>query len=338
MRSGTRARVRGRLAGLALLVTASATLLSGCLAAAGDVATGTDASQLGKIGDQATPAATVKELGFDGIFKVVATLPPMKLKGGQLRFLEGVMSATATSPALQQTQIRCANSGAGVVEKSQVSGRNTSNDPDEVTTVTVRWLFRAPQDGTWNCALYGMGDKVSRPDGYKLYIRKETRLSVADSTLRGGKSWYLQYDKKVNYPGATAEIANPAWDVGSNTQSIDAYADMHITNNYEGRATNYDSVVVLKAEVYQLTDAGTPCGQSWTATAKARITREVHHDKLDVYLKGIPVHRERSCTSQFRLRITVRLDSGSPIVVHGPVKLKNGKQGNFYSSYNFLMH
>ncbi|WP_460516884.1 hypothetical protein [Flindersiella endophytica] len=302
------------------------------------MATGTDASKLGTVNTQNDVPQAVKELGFDGVFKVVATLPAMKLKGGQLRFLEGVMSATATEPALQQAQIRCSNEGAGVVVKSQVSGRNTSNDPDEVTTVAVRWLFRAPQDGTWNCALYGMGDKVSRPDGYKLYVKAGTRLTTADATLRGGKTWYLQYDKKVNYPGATAEVANPAWDVGSATQSIDVYADMHITNNYEGRRTNYDSVVVLKAEVFQLTEAGTPCGQSWTATAKARITREVHHDKLDVYYKGIPVHRERSCTSQFRLRITVRLDAGSPIVVHGPVQLKNGEKGNYYSSYNFLMH
>lgn len=338
MLSGTRARTGGRFAGLALLVTAGTMILSGCLAAAGDVATGTDASKLGTVNEQADQPEAVKDLGFDGVFKVVATLPQMKLKGGQLRFLEGVMSATATAPALQQAQIRCSNEGAGNVQKSQVSGRNTSNDPDEVTTVTVRWLFRAPQDGTWSCALYGMGDKVSRPDGYKLYLQKGTRLSVADSTLRGGKTWYVQYDKKVNYPGATAEIANPAWDVGAGTQSIDVYADMHITNNYEGRATEYDSVVVMKAEVYQLTDAGKPCGQSWTATAKARITREVHHDKLDVYYKGIPVHRERTCTSQFRLRITVRLDSGSPIIVHGPVKLKNGEKGNYYSSYNFLMH
>jgi hypothetical protein len=338
MRSGTRARTGGRLAGLALLVTAGAMILSGCLAAAGDVATGTDASKLGTVTEQDAQPQPVKDLGFDGVFKVVATLPEMKLKGGQLRFLEGVMSATATDAALQQAQIRCSNPGADVVMKSQVSGRNTSANPNVVTTVAVRWLFRAPQDGTWSCALYGMGDKVSRPDGYKLYVHKGTRLTVADSTLRGGRTWYIERDKKILGPKGWQEMAKPAYEMNPGTQSFDVYADMHITNNYEGRATNYDSVVFMKAEIYQLTEEGKSCGQTWSATARARITREVHHDKLEVYYKGIPVHLERNCTSQFRVRITVTLDSGSPIVIHGPVALKNGQKGNYYSTLNVLEH
>lgn len=338
MRSGTRARTGGRLAGLAILVTAGAMILSGCLAAARDVATGTDASKLGTVNEDVTQPEAVKDLGFDGVFKVVATLPAMKLKGGQLRFLEGVLSATATDAALQQAQIRCSNSGADVIRKSQVSGRNTSDNPDVVTTVTVRWLFRAPQDGTWSCALYGMGDKVSRPDGYRLYVQEGTRLTVADSTLRGGRTWFLERDEKIARPTGWQQMAKPLHEMNAGTQSFDVYADMHVTNNYEGRATNYDSVVFMKAEIYQLTEEGKSCGQTWSATARARITREVHHDKLEIYYKGIPVHRERSCTSQFRIRVTVTLDSGSPIVVHGPVQLKNGQTGNHYSTLNVLEH
>lgn len=335
-RSGKGRRRPVTVAGMAALVVMSLLLATGCIAAAGDVATGrATGGKGGREDSEDTPFETVDKLQIDDVFRPVTTLEPMTLKSGEVRFLVGTLAATSSHPALQQVQIRCVDAADEEVVKSTVSGRNTPNNRRLVTTVTVRWLFKAPADGTWYCALYGMGHKEGQSPG-ELKVVRGTSLQVGGKGVRNGVQWTVDYDKEVN-SGATAELANRPYELDAGTQFVDVFASMHVTNNYSSRETQFDSLVETTATLTQLDAYNKPCGQSWVARSTQRVTPETHHDDVAVFQSGIPIRSDRTCTMQVRLRITVKVVSGSPITVHGPAMTDKGP-GSPYGNYGILMH
>lgn len=311
-----------RLSGLLAALGAVSVLLTGCLAAADDIA------GRAKADTRTNWTKTAKQLRFDGYFKPVALLPEMKLSAGRTLFLEGQFAAKASAPALQEAQIRCTGGGVPGGTESPASGRNTSNSPDDVTTIRVRWLFRAPAKDTYQCALWARADRVDRPDGFRLYVqRSDTRLEITADDLRGGIQSGVEHDLDIHYEGAYVRPFRKGFEAVAGTQTMDIYTGLHVTNNYEGRPKDYDSKVQLIVLVNQLDSDGEACGNSWTQTSTHRITREVHHDRVEAMITGIPVHTERDCTRQFAAMSTVRLADGSPVTVHD----------SRYSNYAILM-
>lgn len=318
-----------RLSGLVATLAVVSLVLSGCLAAAGDQAGASKSKPKSESDGRAGWTETAKQLRFDGYFKPVALLPELKLSAGRTVFLEGQFAAKAAAPALQEAQIRCTGGDVPGGTESPTSGRNTSNEPKVVTTIRVRWLFRAPATDTYQCALWARADRVDRPEGFRLYVqRHDTKLQIADRRLRGGIQGGIAHDLDINYEGAYVRPFRRGFEAVSGAQTMDVYTGLHVTNNYEGRASDYDSTVRLAVLVNQLDDAGEACGNSWSQTSTHLITREVHHDRVEAMLAGIPVRTERECTRQFAVMSTVRLESGSPVTVHDAR----------YSNYAILMH
>jgi hypothetical protein len=146
--------------------------------------------------------------------------------------------------------------------------------------------------------------------------------------LRGGIQGGIEHDLDIHYVGAYVRPFRKGFEAVSGTQLMDIYTGLHVTNNYEGRASDYDSKVQLIVLVNQLDAEGEACGNSWTQTSTHLIAREVHHDRVEATITGIPVSTERDCTMQFAVMSTVRLAEGSPVTVHD----------YRYSNYAILMY
>lgn len=306
--------------------------LAGCLASAerssgrtgsGDASATTSEDDVGVV--RRTPAEErdpewvepATEIPFDDIRRPVVVLPEFEAAGGELIKFDAVLAVRSSVPALQAAQIRCEHEDE--TYESTFTTRNTSNDPKATSSVAVRWLFRAPAEGAYRCALYGHADHQTQPETYTLQVVEypATRLDMNRGNIVGGQVWSISRDIEVkNY--ATQNLFRHVTEVVPEANSLSPYVGIEVTNNYEGRLYEYDSKVALTLIVEQLDESGRPCGQSWTTSGRHRIPREIHHDKIELGFDAIPVRMERSCTRQFAVRGSLELVSGSPVTIHGP--------------------
>lgn len=275
--------------------------------------TGPDTPTGSDLGEQPELA---RKLPFDDVRRPVAFLPVLTMRAGEIRMLEGWLTVRAAGMALQAAQIRCTDGESSY--QSPYSTRNTPKDSAAPSTVRVRWLFAAPHPGTFRCGLYGHADRKGRP-GYELRVQPApaTRIVVRDQPLRGALQWPVPHQLTVR-PKATATLFRHGFEVVEDASWMRMETRVEVTDNYEGRRYDYDAVVTVELRVDQLDASGRPCGQAWTATARQRVTREVHHDKVSVVLDHVPVETTRACTRQFSAKATLHDVSGSPVTVHGP--------------------
>lgn len=252
----------------------------------------------------------------------VVALPTLSLTAGAKKYFNA--SYTVSNPqafnVMQGARVRCRQMSDGTLFHSVYTTRNVTANGS--STVRVHWLFTAPSTADYACTLWGHA-ATSVGTTYHLNVTGGA-LGVDDSIFPDGAEWRDTTGDTVASGGA-AYLLRKTWVAGTGSY-VGANADVEMTNNYGSPNNGRDAVVDVSLYITQLAPDGTGCLAPFITTRRITISANVHHDKVYLSARAVPVSAAAGCTRSFAIKVLVDSISGNPLVLEGgtDIQYSNG--------------
>jgi hypothetical protein len=258
----------------------------------------------------------------DGKAVPLVRLPVLSLTAGANKFLNAsyVVRNPQAFNIMQGARVRCQRKSDGTVYTSVFTTRNVT--ANGTSTARVHWLFTAPSTDDYTCTLWGHA-ATSVGTTYHLTVTSGA-LGVDDSVFPDGAEWRDTTGGTVASGGA-AYLLRKTW-VSTTGTYVGANVGVEMTDNYGSPSNGASSVADVTLYITQLRADGTGCVTPFTSTQHITISANVHHDKVYLSARGVPISTAAGCTRSFAIKVLADSLSGNPLVLEGgaDIQYSNG--------------
>lgn len=294
-------------------------------------------------------------------------LSPVVLASGESRLLTGQLQARSSSSrnVEQQAGISCDGTTGGTVRTSRNNeGRDKRYSTGAgVLSISVRYLFTAPDAGTYTCRLWGLAsnDSLTALGGKRTWLEISTtgerraiqwtqgpcdsrgRVSKTSDDLSDSECVYVvparARQRGTRYPDRAYALVDSNARADLLARAIDVIGDVELTTCYSGTGSclanvarygtwRAPTVVETRLEVFQLDPLGHSCGAvTYSGSRKfmrTNIGPDAHHFKVH-HRVSHAVSVIPPCTGRALVRLAVRVISGSPVKIDGSTTVRNGR-------------